>query len=207
MPRKQTIERDGVEVYLGFRIRARRRQTCTRYRVEVSNRGVRTRRQFPTIAQARAHCVTLARDRERLGASALNLDDADRQDAARAKQLLAGSGLSILDAARIALDSGRHRASNPVTVADLVDKFLGWMLDTPVKLSARVPGPYRPTTIAGIEKQLSLFARDLNQTPAADLDPDTLRTWLDSRQFSPANWDHHRRAVSILYTWAARDGA
>jgi integrase len=206
MPRKQTIERDGVEVCCGFRIRVRVRKTCTRYRVEIPTDGKRLRVQFPTLAEARNHCLDLANETKRLGISAHNLTDTDRQDAARAKTLLDGTGLSILDAVRHYLASRGRIADPKLLLPALIADYLDWMETTPVKLSARSPGPYRPDTITGARKTLEPLARDCASTPAAELDSATLRTWLDTHTGGPVTWDHRRRYISMLFRWATRPG-
>lgn len=206
MARRKSPE-TGPVIEAGFRIRPRRLPSgATVWQVDLGQRnGRRRRKQFRTITAARAYARHLAIERERVGLAAFTLDDKARQDAARALEILRGTGATLTAAAQEYVQ--RHgRADSSVTVAELVEAFLDWMARTSRKLNARAPGPYRAATIRTTTRELQRLARDLGGEPAATVTPETLRGWLDSLPVGPVSWAALHRHARLLYTWASRPG-
>jgi integrase len=189
----------------GFRIRRRILPSGTAvFLVDLGKvDGKRRRQQFATITAARNHCRHLATDKERVGLAAFALTDSDREDAVQALRILAGTGISLAEAARLC--RGKYGpAETGATFQALCGDFVEWMKATPRKLSARSPGQYRPATVTDVENKLARLCRDLGPTPALAVTAEELRRWLDAQDFSPIPWDNHRRAVGMLYAWATR---
>ena len=195
------------ETYLGVRIRPRELATGTTYLVDYRDESGRRRRDsFPTQARARGFAERLAIEREQAERGAVVLTAAQRQDAAKAFSALAerGADVSLAELARAHVASLAPPDSPPL--ASLVADYLEWMRATPQKLDSRAPGPYRPDTIRMTQYQLGTVAAELGAVRGAELGSHALAEWLDEWGFGPSNWDHHRRAVSGLYSWAIREG-
>lgn len=201
-----TFDRDGCIVHYGFRIRQRTLKDSTAYVLDLKTlHGRRTRKQFTTLVEAKRHAEQMHVLKETHGVAALTLTDRDRRDAVEALHMLKGTGLRLTDVVRDYVR--KHRpADDAVTVSALTDAFLAWMAETDRKLSANSAGKYRETTIRDVTAKLRGFMDAFGSDPAVTVGQADMAEWLDGQDFGPKAWDNHRRAVSMLYSWALRDG-
>jgi integrase len=116
----------------------------------------------------------------------------DRYEARRAKQLLEGSGLSLSDAARLALEAAGKRPSNATSIEVAIDGFQKRGLEKKL----------REATFDFYEKKLGQFS---DAFPGETLDAVTrprIRAWIDGLPVAPSTRKGSLRAIHALYAWA-----
>lgn len=118
------------------------------------------------------------------------LSAAQRADARLALEILAGAGISLVDAARLALDG--HRAVVRVTVGEAVERLL-----LEVARSSK-----REATKAWHEWKLRPLQADLGSRPIDEVTKADLRQWLAAVTPNEAGRRHYARAARRLWRWA-----
>lgn len=137
------------------------------------------------------------------------LNTEEKADARAALQLLRPHGLTLTDAARLALAGlGKKKAPVAIPLSDAVDRFLRAKRDPKAGL--------RPATIDFYQEQLDAFADDAPVRVLGDLDREKFRTYLlDLPYKSPSSVLCRMRAVRALCNygriqsppWIAEDPA
>jgi len=137
------------------------------------------------------------------------LNTEEKADARAALQLLRPHGLTLTDAARLALAGlGKKKAPVAIPVSDAVERFLRAKRDPKSGL--------RPATIDFYQEQLDAFADDAPVKVLGDLDREKFRTYLlDLPYKSPSSVLCRMRAVRALCNygriqsppWIAEDPA
>lgn len=134
-----------------------------------------------------------ARDGEGLRERAnRKLTTAEKADARSALAMLRSAGLTLTDAARLALASvGRKTAPVAVPVADAVDRFMRAKRDPKAGL--------RPATLDFYQEQLDAFVDDAPVRILGELDRETFKTYLLALPYpSPSSVLCRMRAVRAL---------
>ena len=107
-------------------ILTRKRSAKSTWRVDISARltgGRREQRQFLTRDKAEEYAERRWTEIQKVGQRAFALTATEREDAARAVDSLAGTGITLFEAAKIALRHHRPHAAS-ITVSELREKFL-----------------------------------------------------------------------------------
>ena len=138
--------------------------------VDFMREGVRVRKCFADIEEAKAFCRKRAGEIKREGTRILDLPEKVRGDALEAMKLLDGSGVSILTAVQDYLR--RHPVNATQTVEETCQKYLEAM---------RHQG-LRPLSVYDKELKFKAFTTALGKSPIAGLDDSDIEAWAATRE-------------------------
>lgn len=113
-----------------------------------------------------------------------------KHDARSALRMLEGSGLTLSEAARMALD--RRRAVKSVSVADCANLFLR---DRLIRT--------RPHTFAFYESRLGIFAQAFGLRQMNDVTRALVRDWVAALEVAELTRRGYTRAIRAMWRWAA----
>lgn len=120
------------------------------------------------------------------------LTAADRYEARRALEVLEGSGISLLEAARLAMEARGKKASSATTIEAAVDGFTRRCLEQKL----------REATLDFYAKHLGKFADHFAGKTLDDVSRAEIRAWLDGLPVSRVTAKGTLRSVHALYSWA-----
>ncbi len=148
---------------------------------------------FPTLAQAQtlAEQARIQRDNEGNAAFALPMDV--KLDAAKANQILAAHGVTILEAAKY---YERHVLAYKTapTVKEIIEKYLADATQRNLRLR----------TIGDLKHRLDTFAADFGDSRLSDITLDELKDWIADDGWEPRTRINYLTKLSQLYLWAMR---
>lgn len=108
------------------------------------------------------------------------LNEDEKADARQALAMLRSAGLTLTDAARLALASmGRRTAPVAIPIADAVERFMIAKRDPKAGL--------RPATLAFYREQLDWFVEDAPVRLLGDLDREKFRAYLEALNYPSSN--------------------
>lgn len=125
----------------------------------------------------------------------LRITTAERHDARRALQLLAGSGISLVQAATIALDGKRALERTPVAIA--IDRFLL----SRTRKKTRRGKPIRNATLEWYENFLAPIARDFGEQPIDEITRGRFARWVNDLSVGDASRVSIIRSARALWRW------
>jgi integrase len=146
--------------------------------------GMRKAFWFSTEREAKAEAAWRNREMAAYG-SKINLDAELRLEASRARDLLAGTGISILEAVRIAL---AHREL--LTRSKPFEAFAAEYREE-IKLR-HANGRLRPRAEESLRETLKRMENYFGQTLLCDLSPEKLTAWLTEMPLAPRTKRRHR---------------
>lgn len=174
------------------------------YRVDIAatitGQG-REQRQFPTLADARSHATRRHDEITRFGHSAFALSASQRHDATRAIGLLMPYGLTLEDAAKLAI-SHTPRIREGATVTQVRALFL------------KAPGrrknmltPRRPHTLRGLKWRTARFEKTFGSVDVSKIQTAQVKEWLAAQgELSPVSLNNLRRALHAMFGFAVAEG-
>jgi integrase len=116
----------------------------------------------------------------------------DRYEARRAKQILDGSGLSLSEAARLAMEARGIRRSTSATIDEAIDGFMRRALA--MKL--------REQTYDFYETKLRIFSNSFDGLTLDDVTRPKISEWLRTMRVARVTAKGYLRSVHALYSWA-----
>lgn len=174
------------------------------WRVDISAKrtgGAREQRQFRRKEAAQFYALQRWKEIQALGQRAFALTAPQREDAARAFELLAGTNLSLLDAVKLGLAHYRP-SKDRITLSKLRELFLAAPARRHGKLIQRRPrsqGNQRVRTLA--------FTSCQPDANANEVTPETLKKWFEAREWnSPITRNNYRRAIHAMFSFAVSEG-
>jgi hypothetical protein len=176
----------------------------TAYRVDIAptiTGAQREQRQFPTKEKAEEHATRRHLEITRFGHAAFSLNAWQRQDAARAIQILSRFNLTLEDAAKLASTHAKA-AQEPITVSDLRSRFLQAPGRRKGKLIQR-----RQLTVHNLEWRTARFAKQHGALSAAEIQTEHVKAWLISLgKLSPVSLNNYRRSLHALFSYGVIEG-
>jgi integrase len=174
------------------------------WRVDISAKrtgGDREQKQFRTKGAAEDYASRRWKEVQSVGQRAFALTGAEREDAARALEVLKGSGLSLLEAAKVAVRHARP-SKESITLTKLRELFLAAPARRRGKLierRARSQGNQRVRTAA--------FVDTMPKAKADEITPEIVKEWLSKLAgLSPVTRNNYRRAIHALFSFAVSEG-
>ena len=154
--------------------------------------GLRKRHTFRTKKAAEKKAEEIRRDQARIGKVALRMSDEQKMEAAKAYDLLNGSG-SLVEAvefyvAHTSPDGGQ------VTVQELLDVYL----------DAKTHAGRREATLQNMRVRIGRFAKDFGDTPAHTITTHDLEKWLRENKFTGTNQNNYRRSLVGFFDFARK---
>ena len=160
--------------------------------------GKRKALWYATERQARAEAAWRNREIAAYGTRVI-LDATLRLDAARARDLLAGTELSILDAVRLALN---HR--------DLVIRskpFAAFASEYRAEIGSRLAqGSRRPRAAESLREMLRRMERYFGETNVAEITPEALTAWISEMPLALRSKKRHRGYGNQILEAARKKG-
>ena len=115
---------------------------------------------------------------------------AEAKDARAALEILSGSGLSLTDAAGLAV--GRAAGTQRTTLDDAADAFIRKCIERKL----------RPTSVHFYETKLSVFNDYHPNACLDDFKRAELKKWIEAQGPSQSNIDGYFRAIRAMFRWA-----
>jgi len=160
-----------------------------------SPEGGRTRKTFKEWDDARIYHERAKVQLVQFGVAAM-IDDRTRTDAARAAEVLAGTGKTLLDAARFLLEHIR-RSEGGKPLADAVAGFLK------AKAAENLSDRY----LASLRHRLKRFLADIPKgATTANVATADIDDFLIKLELSPATANTFRRDIRTFFEWATARG-
>ena len=176
----------------------------TAYRVDIPatiTGKTREQRQFPVKDEAREYAKMRHSEITRFGHSAFALTAAQRNDAARAIEILSPYNLSLEEAARLAV---KHvpEIREQITVTELRALFLAAPGRRKSKLTQR-----RAHTLHNLKWRTARFDKVHGESSVTEIRPTQAREWLTSLgALSPVSLNNYRRALHAMFSFALIEG-
>ena len=160
-----------------------------------SPEGGRIRKTFKDREDARIYYERAKVQLAQFGAAAM-IDDRTRTDAARAAEILSGTGRTLLDAARFLRDHLR-RAEGGKPLADAVADFLK------AKKAERLSDRY----LASLRHRATRFTVEMPDTATtANVTTADIDEFLTKLELSPGTANTFRRDIRTFFEWASARG-
>jgi hypothetical protein len=125
-----------------------------------------------------------------MGRSNFAMDAAQKADARTALSLLEGTGLSLTEAAKRAIE--KMRGVERVTVSVCADAFVRNLLRENA----------RPLTVTWYENKLGRLTEEFGDREMDSVSRSDLRRWLDEQTVSESTRASYARAARALWRWA-----
>lgn len=155
--------------------------------------GKRKRLNFPTKQEAEAHAEQARVARVNEGTLAFSLPTDIRLDAAKASQLLAPHGVTIVEVAKYYQKHVLAYKTAPV-VKEVVERYI----------ADSVSRNLRPRTITDLKDRLNCFADDFGDSRLADISLDELKEWVEDADWGMRTRVNSLTKISQLYGYAIR---
>lgn len=174
------------------------------YRVDIASTitgTAREQRQFPKLEEAEEYAKTRHLEITRFGHVAFALTARQREDAARAIEILLPLGISLQEAAKLAV---RHTPTiqGQISLAELRKLFLA----APGKRKACLI-KRRPLTLHTLSWRTARFEREYGKLMVTEFRPEQIRAWITSLgALSPVSLNNYRRALHAMFGFAAVEG-
>ena len=154
--------------------------------------GSRKTHTYKTEKEAIKKAEAIRREQAKIGKVALRLSDAQKQEAARAYEILNGAG-SLIDAVEFfvahACPDGGH-----ITVKQLLELFV----------EAKTQAGRREATLHNIRVRVGRFAHDFGDTPVHRITTHDLEKWMRKHRLSGTNQNNYRRVLVGFFDFARR---
>ncbi len=189
----------------GIIITAKRNPSGSKaYRVDIAPTITgqnREQKQFPTQAEARSHASRRHEEITRFGHSAFSLSASQRHDATRALGLLLPYGLTLEDAAKLAiLHTPRIREGATTT------QVRALFLKAPGRRKNKLT-PRRPHTLRGLKWRTARFEKTFGAVDVSKIQTDQVKEWLTAQgELSPVSLNNLRRALHAMFGFAVTEG-
>ena len=174
------------------------------YRVDIPSTITgrrREQRQFPARSEARDHASRRHQEITRFGHAAFLLSASQRNDAAKAIDLLAPHGLTLEDAAKLAV-SHTPRIREKTTVTQVRTLFLAAPGRRKNKLTQR-----RPHTLRGLKWRTARFEKQFGLTDISSIQTAQVKEWIAAQgEMSPVSLNNMRRAIHAMFGFAVNEG-
>lgn len=174
------------------------------WRVDISAKrtgGQREQKQFRTKEAAQKHASQRWNDIQLVGQRAFALTGAEREDAVRALEILKESGLSLLEAAKVAIRYAKP-AQKSITIKKLRDLFLAAPANRRGKLIQR-----RTRSQGNQRVRTAAFVDSMPTASAGEITPDMVKEWLQRlSRLSPVTRNNYRRCLHAMFSFAVSEG-
>jgi len=163
------------------------------YRLTYPTPAGRKREHFAAREKAEFRLKEIQLEQKRFGLSADAMTSTTRADAVAAGQLLAGSGISLAEAARIVL-AERQRLESGIPVAEAVLAFMDSRADSSAEY------------LATLKSRSAYIVNFFSGRTTAGIKPADCQRLLDGLVASPGTVRHYRTQLSMLFTFCESRG-
>jgi integrase len=174
------------------------------WRVDISAKrtgGQREQKQFRTKEAAEKHASQRWQDIQSVGQRAFALTGAEREDAVRALEILKDSGLSLLEAVKVAIRYARP-SKQQITLAKLRELFLAAPAKRRGKLIER-----RARSQGNQKVRTAAFVDSMPGKKADEITPEIIKGWLQQLTApSPVTRNNYRRSLHAMFSFAVTEG-
>lgn len=174
------------------------------WRVDISAKrtgGQREQKQFKRKEAAQTYAAQRWKEIQSVGQRAFALTAPQREDAARAFELLAGTYLTLLDAVKLGLKH-QQPAKERITVSQLRELFLASPARRHGKLIQR-----RPRSQGNQRARTLVFVSSCPESHANEITTEALKSWFSTREWnSPITRNNYRRAIHAMFSFAVTEG-
>jgi integrase len=174
------------------------------WRVDISAKRTgnqREQKQFRTREAAERHASRRWQDIQSVGQRAFALTGAEREDAVRALEILKDSGLSLLEAVKVAI---RHATppQQQITLAKLREFFLA----APAKKRGRLI-ERRPRSQGNQRVRTAAFVDSMPDKKTDEITPEIIKDWLKRLTMpSPVTRNNYRMSLHAMFSFAVSEG-
>lgn len=174
------------------------------YRVDIAasiTGSSREQRQFPTRETAQEYARKRHLEVTRFGQAAFSLTARQREDAARAIEILKDLNLNLEEAAKLAV---KHTPiiHGQTSVKELRRRFLAAPGRRKSKLMQR-----RPLTLHNLTWRSARFEKEHGNRMVTEICTEQVRGWLTSLgELSPVSLNNYRRVLHAMFAYAVAEG-
>lgn len=161
----------------------------------------REQRQFPTKDDAQRYASERHIEITRFGHAAFALTARQRDDAARAIEILKRHNLTLEQAAKL-LAMHVPVAKEPLSLTELRSRFLA----APGRRKAKIV-QRRPLSVHNLAWRTARFEKAFGKSIASEIRTEEIRVWLATLgKLSPVSLNNYRRALHAMFAFAASEG-